>query len=251
MGSSTSRLKADAGQRPRGISLPAWALLAWILVVMPVWSGFFSEWSPGLRALEATGARGAWWAFWTFSLLRAWLVFLLCLAVVRHEGHGLAHIGLVPRRARVYFWLFGLSLLGFVGVVAARHLGAYTPPPLPPGALPPRFEAMFLTQSTAELSFLLLRALTAGVTEETIFRGFALTYLQKLFGRMWPGVLLAALVFALAHHYTGQGWGSVGATFVLALLFSEIYLWRKHIWLAALLHFLGDGLQLLLVLPSR
>lgn len=235
----------------RGGSLPGWALLVWILVVMPVWSGFFTEWVPGLRVLEATGSRGAWWTFWGFGMVRAWLVFFLCLAVVRHEGHGLGHIGLVPRRPQVYYWLFGVSLLVFLGVVAARHVGAYAPPPLPAGALPPRFAAMFLTKSTSELLFLLGRALTAGVTEETLFRGLALTYLQKLFGRMWPGVLLSAVVFAVAHHYTGQGWGTVAVTFVLALIFSGLYLWRKHIWLAALLHFVGDAFQLLVVLPSR
>lgn len=117
--------------------------------------------------------------------------------------------------------------------------------------LPARFEALFLTASSGELIVLLGRALTAGVCEETMFRGFALTYLNRLFGRMWPGVLLATLAFSYGHLYTGQGLAGFGATVVIALVLVGLFLWRKSLWPAIFLHCFIDAFQLLVVLPSR
>jgi membrane protease YdiL (CAAX protease family) len=46
---------------------------------------------------------------------------------------------------------------------------------------------------------LVFTALTAGITEELIFRGYILTRLSLLFSKAWVPVIISALVFSAAH----------------------------------------------------
>ncbi len=69
-------------------------------------------------------------------------------------------------------------------------------------------------------------ALTAGVCEEFLFRGFAITTLMLL--TPWSGVgawasaLIASTIFAASHAY--QGLAGALSTFLVGLLFSLVYL---------------------------
>lgn len=60
-------------------------------------------------------------------------------------------------------------------------------------------------------------ALTAGVCEEFLYRGFAMAALQNVGLPTWSVVLLTALMFGLAHSYQGKS-GIVG-TSLLGLVF--------------------------------
>ena len=85
----------------------------------------------------------------------------------------------------------------------------------------------------------LLVSLSAGVVEETFFRGF----LQP---RM--GVLLSTALFVLAHASYEQPLMLVGIT-LLSLIYGLLVLWRQTIWPAIAAHTLFDALQLLVVVP--
>jgi len=60
-------------------------------------------------------------------------------------------------------------------------------------------------------------ALTAGVCEEFLYRGFAMAALQRAGLSLWLVVVLTAALFGLAHAY--QGRGGVLATALLGILF--------------------------------
>jgi membrane protease YdiL (CAAX protease family) len=53
-------------------------------------------------------------------------------------------------------------------------------------------------------AFCLLLAPSAGIAEEILFRGFAITRLQAVTHSAWVAVIIASTAFALAHLY--QGW---------------------------------------------
>jgi uncharacterized protein len=61
-------------------------------------------------------------------------------------------------------------------------------------------------------------ALTAGVCEEFLYRGFAMAALSRTVLPVWAVVVLSSILFGLAHAYQGRG-GMVG-TGLLGLLFA-------------------------------
>jgi len=86
----------------------------------------------------------------------------------------------------------------------------------------------------------LLISLSAGVVEETFFRGF----LQPR-----VGILLSTLLFVLAHFSYGQPLMLVGIG-TLSLIYAFLVRWRQNIWPAIAAHALFDGVQLLVVIPA-
>jgi membrane protease YdiL (CAAX protease family) len=62
-----------------------------------------------------------------------------------------------------------------------------------------------LPQSTRELPPYLALAITAGLCEELLYRGFAMAVLAHLGLQAWAVVLLSSVLFGLAHSYQGRG----------------------------------------------
>lgn len=81
---------------------------------------------------------------------------------------------------------------------------------------------------------------TAGIVEETIYRGFALWYLHQ-FMPMWAAIIVSSVMFGLGHSYQGPS-GIVRITLV-GILFGVLYVASGSIWLPILGHFLLDALQ--------
>jgi membrane protease YdiL (CAAX protease family) len=92
-------------------------------------------------------------------------------------------------------------------------------------------------------------ALSAGVCEEVLYRGFLLRYLTTLLPALGGTgvVLVAAAVFALAHTYQGP-LGVVVTTF-LALGFTALFVASGSLWMPMAVHALID-LRVLLSLAG-
>jgi uncharacterized protein len=74
-----------------------------------------------------------------------------------------------------------------------------------------------LPQSAGELLPYLALALTAGVCEEFLYRGFAMAALAHANLAAWSAVVISSVLFGLAHLYEGRG-GFVG-TLVIGTVF--------------------------------
>ena len=88
--------------------------------------------------------------------------------------------------------------------------------------------------------FRLAVSLSAGVVEETFFRGF----LQPR-----VGIGLSSLLFVLAHASYEQPLMLVGVG-LLSLAYGFLVRWRQSIWAAIAAHTLFDAIQLIVVIPS-
>jgi membrane protease YdiL (CAAX protease family) len=86
----------------------------------------------------------------------------------------------------------------------------------------------------------LLVSLSAGVVEETFFRGF----LQPR-----TGIAVSTGLFVLAHLSYGQPIMLVGIT-LLSLIYAFLTQWRQTIWPAIAAHALFDAIQLVVVIPA-
>jgi membrane protease YdiL (CAAX protease family) len=86
----------------------------------------------------------------------------------------------------------------------------------------------------------LLVSLSAGVVEESFFRGF----LQPR-----VGILFSTGFFVLAHLSYGQPFMLIGIA-LLSLIYAFLVKWRQNVWSAMAAHALFDGVQLLVVVPA-
>jgi membrane protease YdiL (CAAX protease family) len=83
-------------------------------------------------------------------------------------------------------------------------------------------------------------SLTAGITEEVVYRAYAITRLEELGWRRAAYVVPGA-VFTLLHLY--QGVLAVLLIGAVTVAFTWLYRWKRSIWPVMLAHALFDGVQ--------
>lgn len=177
----------------------------------------------------------------TLQLVFDWAMVLGVVALVRFgERAGLSSIGIVRPR------------LGDIGWAAAGFLAAgalvYVTMPLIEALGLDTLQSGVIRISRLSIPLRLAAALTAGITEEILFRGYLVERLAALTGRLDVGVVLSWLLFSLFHL---PGWG-VGGAIQIAILSSVIYLVylrRRSVVPCILLHVAND-LYAFLVVPS-
>ena len=108
------------------------------------------------------------------------------------------------------------------------------------GAAPQKPPELVVWIAGLPLAVRVLAALSAGVVEETFFRGF----LQPRIG-LW----LSTAFFVLGHLAYGQPLLLVGIA-ILSLIYGQLVRFRQTIWPAIAAHALFDGVQLLVVIPA-
>lgn len=101
----------------------------------------------------------------------------------------------------------------------------------------------FLPSTGREFIHYASLALSAGLAEEIVYRGYCITYLQTILGEeAWWQValvlLLPAVAFGLGHLY--QGWVAVLKIMGMAVLFGAVFLLSSSLWVLMLLHVAVD-----------
>lgn len=168
------------------------------------------------------------------TILLQWLLFLLVWLAAYREGTGLVGVGFKRIRLIDFVWavafLFAsnliLSLLS--ALLAAVNLKI------------PAELGLILPETTNEKIVWTILCLTAGVFEETAFRGYLITRI-RIFGRMKNWILpvtVASLAFGSGHIYQGLG-GFILIT-IYGVMFSILFLKTKSLWPCVIAHFLQD-----------
>jgi len=136
---------------------------------------------------------------YTSTIVSLWLLALATVAMTVMAGWGPAEL-LLTRVAPVPFlgWTLGLVAAALVVFVAGHRLG-FRELPLTHHLLP---------VTGVEKVWFVALSVTAGVTEEVVFRGFLLTALILATGSTALAVALSAALFGVVHGYQGA-WGAV------------------------------------------
>jgi CAAX protease family protein len=136
---------------------------------------------------------------------RAWArgFTALQLGLVVHDGWKVASAA-----------VFGAGLLATLHWLNLRRMGRVATKNR--GVLQALAERI-LPQSRVEILPFLALAITAGVCEEFLYRGFALAAFARAGLPVWCAVLLSSALFGLAHLYQGRG-GLVGTMILGTLL---------------------------------
>lgn len=93
-------------------------------------------------------------------------------------------------------------------------------------------------------------ALTAGVTEEFIFRGYLQPRLTVIFKNPYAAIILSSLLFGLLHFKYGTLANVIGPIFI-GLIFS-LYYWKyRNLTVLILCHFLWDLISLLILINTK
>lgn len=104
--------------------------------------------------------------------------------------------------------------------------------------------AEFSDTGTFERLFI---ALTAGVTEELLFRGYALERIESETGSRLVAAVSSTAAFVLAHKSDTWSWGSLVLIAQPAALITAVYLRSRDLLTAITVHALNDAIGLLLL----
>jgi membrane protease YdiL (CAAX protease family) len=143
--------------------------------------------------------------------------FAVAVVAWRARAHGFtaSQLGLtIQDRARILV----ASIVGAATIAALQWLNLRRVGKIPVearGSLQAIAERI-LPQSTVELLPYLALAITAGLCEEFLYRGFAMAVLAHVGLQTWAVVLLSSVLFGLAHSY--QGRGGIVMTLLIGLL---------------------------------
>lgn len=133
----------------------------------------------------------------------------------------------------------GVALVGLIVLIQVASLRHLSRLPAEQQGFTGVLARRFLPQSGVEALVFFALAVTAGVCEEIIFRGFVFTVLARAAGdAVWVGLLGSAAMFAVAHLY--QGRRGVAATFVGGLLFGVSRIVSGSILPAIVAHAVAD-----------
>jgi membrane protease YdiL (CAAX protease family) len=182
-------------------------------------------------------------------VLVAWVIMLrdlgllsLVLFFVWRNGERFEWVGWSSRN----FWrevLIGVGVfIPFTfsaGLVEKALLAAgFSSPSVP---LPSFLEARDVSQ------FLLAGVLVVivALTEESVFRGYLILRFKTITGSPTIAVILSAAIFSLGHGYEGSA-GVITVGF-MGIAFALVYLWRRSLTAAVVMHFLQDFIGIVIV----
>lgn len=100
--------------------------------------------------------------------------------------------------------------------------------------------ALLMPKTDRELAHFYGLSLTAGVVEETLWRGYIIWYFGQ-FMPIWAAAVLSAIGFGIAHAY--QGARSVPRVTVVGGVFAGLFLLTGSLWIPIVLHAVFDMVQ--------
>lgn len=165
------------------------------------------------------------------------VLWLLALAVVLYvlkvEKRSLTSIGWQPFNWRSALLAIGLGLLLSLLVPVLTLLV---------GRLFPSTEEGSISQVVSSFPWwvILLSVLTAGITEEILFRAYPLSRLLEASWAKWLAGAFSLAFFVCLH---SSGWNlahMVGVVLPLGLILTGLFLWKRNLWFVILVHVMID-----------
>ena len=178
--------------------------------------------SEDLGALDALTSQQRLSVYLNTGLL-LWTVFLLVISAQWAGRRNLTDLGFAQPRfsdplvAFAFLFVANLTLNGLAWVLTA--FGMEAPELTIKGLLP--------VGGSERVGWILL-SISAGICEESCFRGFLLVTARKWMGRWWPTVIASSIAFGVGHLYQGSSGAILIA--VYGVMFCLLRLWRGSLW---------------------
>jgi CAAX protease family protein len=155
-------------------------------------------------------------ALYASTIAFQWVAVAVVAWRARAHGYTAVELGLTARDGTrlMIASIVGAATIGTLHWLNLRRVGRMTPRAR--GVIQAIAERI-LPHSTVELLPFLALAITAGLCEEFLYRGFAMAVLSRLGSSAWVAIFVSSILFGLAHLYQGRG-GFVSTMIIGALL---------------------------------
>ena len=212
-------------------SIMTWIAMAVLLLVYPAMSLYQVD---DMDSILKSINEGTLLVLLISTIVIQWGIFLMLYVAVFRESTGMAGLGFKKPRWIDLAWamafLLGANLVLSGVAWALAQIGLPMPGEI--GMLIPK-------ETTGKLVWVIV-SVTAGVCEETAFRGYLMTRIKILMGtKSWlVPTLISAIAFGACHAY--QGIPGFIVISIYGLLFSLLYLRTGSIWPGIIAHFMQD-----------
>ena len=179
------------------------------------------------------------------AIIEAWVVTVILFALIFFwERQSLGSIGMRKMSGRDLLWSIGGFIIGIASFLLTMPII---------NAFGLESTSNGITQlAQVPVALRIAVVVTAGVTEEILFRGYPIERLSSLTGRLGLGALIAYAAFVLLHI---PFWGIGGAIQigVWSLIITLLYVKRRNLPACILMHILNDAYAFILlpILLSR
>jgi CAAX protease family protein len=172
------------------------------------------------------------------GILVQWLTVLI-VSFIAFKWLRLDRSELGLRGPRPLDWPIALGTF-FVGMLAAGIVSSLFP-------APESAKSAVAKLVNLPLPTRILLVITAGICEEFLFRGFAITALNRFIGNRWLSGLVSLAVFTVAHARL-FGWNSaLLIPCLLGLILTLLFLLRRNLIIGMAVHTLIDAIGLIVV----
>lgn len=223
-----------------GLTLIDLALLAYIVAIEPIRA--FMNAKAG-RAKLASDDPNIRVETYTRTILHLWAValpILILWAINDREWHDLG-FQIQSSWIAAIGWGIAVLVSGYFGLALwSAHQNEDTRASIRKQLGGAETISNLMPQNTAEKDLFHLCSITAGITEEVIYRAY-LIWAFSLFLPIWAAAAIGLVIFTLVHIY--QGWKELPGVFAMGALFTLIFVLSGSIWPAIIAHILVDSLQ--------
>lgn len=208
-----------------------WTTLIVLLILYPIQALIFGEDAPELLRNLNEGMR---LILLYSTVIMLWMMFLLVLWTTQKEQTDFKGIGFTRFRPVYIAWAGAFVLVANLILSGLAWSLAQIGMPMP-GEI-----GLLLPESLHGKILWVFVSITAGVCEETAFRGYLMTRLRLLHGlNSWVvPTILSSLAFGICHSYQGIPGLIVITTY--GLMFSLLYIRTGSIWPCIIAHFFQD-----------
>jgi uncharacterized protein len=236
----TSALGQSSSDRYRKVASPVHTIL--VLAVL----GGFAFWHKTSADRLSVASNPNRVRFYLFLLCFEWFMFALVVVGVKRSGISVLivlgdHWHSVRRVLRdigiaVGFWIVAAILLWIFGLVLGIHAAG-------------RDVTAMLPHGGIELTLWIALSVTAGICEETIFRGYLQPQFMALTKSAPAGIFLSAAIFGAVHAY--QGFRMVVLIALYGAMFGILAYWRGSVRPGMIAHACQDSLNGVLAIVMR
>jgi membrane protease YdiL (CAAX protease family) len=174
---------------------------------------------------------------YVWNILVLWSLSIGCVWLIHKSGLTVADFGLnlgtFPRT--VIVWGILILLIGVVALLNKRQKRKPTPEQLNKALDKVR---KLLPVTSRERMWFVAVALTAGICEEFLYRGWLLTLLGHYFSSMWVGLIVSSICFGFAHAY--QGRAGILSTGIVGIVFGLVFIASGSLLPGQILHAVMD-----------
>jgi len=167
-----------------------------------------------------------------------WSLTAVTLVVWAWRARDWGALGLVPRATPAALALAVLAVAGIAFVAFQRRWTLASATALEHVRAQLRHVERMLPRRLVELRRFLALAVTAGICEELLYRGYLIWYLERWIGPI-PALVAAALIFGFGHLY--QGRRGMLTTALVGVVFGVVYRVSGSLYLGMVLHALTDA----------